>query len=241
MLELRSNIKDVEFYLRRIKETTEIQAKSEEKLAAGLVANDRVPSVKRMVFSQFLHLLIRKFSAGFSITDIEADFRSAFDLIQEIWPDEGSEDMPDYLKDWYVKMLWMLTFGIFFKISDEDFTRIVSVWDKTGRRDWLIDYLVAYRIPNRPKVDTLIFPKPYATLKKAVDESDPLKRSAIVKHYLEKEWYPGHKGLYWHENHKSQHDTFFGYWSFESAAVVKIAGIDDSSFRDNMYYPKDLL
>jgi hypothetical protein len=30
----------------------------------------------------------------------------------------------------------------------------------------------------------------------------------------------------------------FGYWSFETAAIVKIMGLDDSSFRGCKYYPK---
>jgi hypothetical protein len=35
--------------------------------------------------------------------------------------------------------------------------------------------------------------------------------------------------------------SYFGYWSFESAAIVAALGLDDSSFRDNEYYPKDLV
>jgi hypothetical protein len=33
----------------------------------------------------------------------------------------------------------------------------------------------------------------------------------------------------------------FGYWSFETAAIVKIIGLYDSSFRDPQYYPRDLI
>lgn len=35
--------------------------------------------------------------------------------------------------------------------------------------------------------------------------------------------------------------TFSGYWAFEVAAIVKIKGLDDSSFRDHKYYPSQLL
>jgi hypothetical protein len=36
-------------------------------------------------------------------------------------------------------------------------------------------------------------------------------------------------------------DWYYGRWSFEAAAVVAIKGLDDASFRDNPYYPKDLV
>ncbi|MBK9450214.1 MAG: DUF1911 domain-containing protein [Bacteroidetes bacterium] len=238
---MRTAFKSEAYFDRFLAESLEIFEETKAKLGAGEIRSDRIPAVRRSLFRHSLHRLIANYSYGVSIKELTPMYRESLSLISICWPDDGSEDMPDYLKDWYVKMLWMLSFGIFLNISDEDFAKIVSVWDKTGRQDWLIDYLIAYRIPDRPIVDTLIFPKPYAALKKAVDESDPHKRSAIVKHYLEKEWYSGQKGVYWYEDHKNVHDIFFGYWSFESAAVVKIAGIDDSSFRDNMYYPKDLL
>jgi hypothetical protein len=32
-----------------------------------------------------------------------------------------------------------------------------------------------------------------------------------------------------------------GYWSWEAAAVTVISRIDDSSYRDKPYYPKDLV
>ena len=211
---MRTAFKSEAYFDRFLAESLEIFEETKAKLGAGEIRSDRIPAVRRSLFRHSLHRLIANYSYGVSIKELTPMYRESLSL---------------------------LSFGIFLNISDEDFAKIVSVWDKTGRQDWLIDYLIAYRIPDRPIVDTLIFPKPYAALKKAVDESDPHKRSAIVKHYLEKEWYSGQKGVYWYEDHKNVHDIFFGYWSFESAAVVKIAGIDDSSFRDNMYYPKDLL
>jgi hypothetical protein len=34
---------------------------------------------------------------------------------------------------------------------------------------------------------------------------------------------------------------YTGYWSFESALMVKLWDIDDSSFRDHPHYPGDLV
>jgi hypothetical protein len=51
-------------------------------------------------------------------------------------------------------------------------------------------------------------------------------------------------GTYWWDGHGIIDRgglAYSGYWCFEAAAVVKLLGIDDSSFRDNEYYPADLL
>ena len=34
--------------------------------------------------------------------------------------------------------------------------------------------------------------------------------------------------------------SFVGYWSFESAAIAKVAGIDDSALEGNDHYPYEL-
>jgi hypothetical protein len=42
-------------------------------------------------------------------------------------------------------------------------------------------------------------------------------------------------------HHKSQWNIHSGYWSFESGALVKILGLDDSSLKDTQYYPYDMV
>ena len=33
---------------------------------------------------------------------------------------------------------------------------------------------------------------------------------------------------------------FYGYWSLEAAAISFVLGIDDTSYRDDIFYPRDL-
>ena len=56
-----------------------------------------------------------------------------------------------------------------------------------------------------------------------------------------KGWYKGMKDCYWYNRHKGKFATHFGYWSFESGLVSVLCGLDDSAFRDMLYYPKDLV
>ena len=61
-----------------------------------------------------------------------------------------------------------------------------------------------------------------------------------LEKYLKKEWYQGHFDCAWHDDHKYgiRHD---GYWSFESGALVKALGLDDSSLKGLPYYPYDMV
>ncbi|WP_081779669.1 PoNe immunity protein domain-containing protein [Pseudobutyrivibrio sp. MD2005] len=72
---------------------------------------------------------------------------------------------------------------------------------------------------------------------KKVVEAAPEERITILNEYLEKKWYKSNRQQYWYDSHKSANNTYFGYWSFESAAVMKILGEDDSLLKDQKYYP----
>jgi hypothetical protein len=70
----------------------------------------------------------------------------------------------------------------------------------------------------------------------------PEESAAYVEKYLDG-WYKAFEGVPWHDGHlvqKEHQQPYEGYWAFEAAAVCVLHGIDDSSFRDHLVYPKDL-
>lgn len=58
----------------------------------------------------------------------------------------------------------------------------------------------------------------------------------ILIEYLS-DWYDAHKDFAWYDSHKNDKDTYVGYWSFESAALAKIMGVDETKLKSNAYYP----
>ncbi|MDR0574163.1 MAG: DUF1911 domain-containing protein [Tannerella sp.] len=50
-----------------------------------------------------------------------------------------------------------------------------------------------------------------------------------------------HSDTGWYNDHKNGGNLHYGYWSFESGALVKILGLDDSSLKDMQYYPYDMV
>ena len=74
------------------------------------------------------------------------------------------------------------------------------------------------------------------------EDNTPTEALADLTAYL-KEWYLLHEDHLWHDSHLDlqNNDKYVGYWSFESAAVVYLLDLDDSSLHQFLYYPKDLV
>lgn len=56
----------------------------------------------------------------------------------------------------------------------------------------------------------------------------------------QKFWYYAHSEASWYGTHKTE-DAYYGYWSFDTAALCKIRGIYDQRFKDLDFFPYDLL
>lgn len=105
--------------------------------------------------------------------------------------------------------------------------------------DGLLERLVAPYVSDRPAPpDAATRHLPYRKLFK-VFAAQPEQRPALMATYLD-EWYHASR----REPYVGQHDrsgvAFYGYWSWEAAAATVVLGIDDSTYRDMAFYPKDL-
>ena len=65
---------------------------------------------------------------------------------------------------------------------------------------------------------------------------DMTDKERVLYNYL-LEWYATHKDFAWYDSHKNEKDTYVGYWSFESAALAKIIGVNQRKLENNEYYP----
>ncbi len=110
-------------------------------------------------------------------------------------------------------------------------------------QDILFEALIAPAVPD-PRDNTDFFhTEPYDPLIDAFYTADtPEESVAFIQKYLAG-WYKSFDGVPWHNGHLKANDeymNYYGYWSFEAAAISVIYDIDDSSFRDHLVYPKDL-
>lgn len=52
-------------------------------------------------------------------------------------------------------------------------------------------------------------------------------------------WYNKHSDAYWYNSHKSNNNSYCGYWCFEIAAIAKIFGVNDELLSESPYFPSN--
>jgi len=112
--------------------------------------------------------------------------------------------------------------------------------DLMGVRDGLIERLVAPFVPDRGlPPDTATRHLPYRKLFK-VFAAEPVRRPALMAKYLD-EWYEASRREPYFDQHLGSGVYFFGYWSWEAAATTWLLDIDDRSYREMSFYPRELV
>ena len=111
-------------------------------------------------------------------------------------------------------------------------------------KDGLIERLVAPFVADRgtPPNEARRH-LPYRKLIKVFNTA-PEQRPALMLQYLDS-WYEASRREPYHDQHP-QTDirsgrNYYGYWSWEVAAVTWLLGIDDTLYREHEFYPKDLV
>jgi len=141
----------------------------------------------------------------------------------------------------YDQMVWLVSMAILADIDQADFERITKVIARDKVRDKLLNFLITYRQPDWADNGNQFIQKyPYSKLERAIEETGEENGIRELKSYLKKEiWYDGHSDASWYDSHERSPINFFGYWSWEAAALVKVKGWDDAKLKDNEYYPYD--
>ena len=85
------------------------------------------------------------------------------------------------------------------------------------------------------------FPRPYGFTRKIIEEENAEQALKLLKEYVTKKWYQGSKDTGWHDLHKTNNKSYYGYWSFESGTLCKIKGLDYKELEGVPYFPYDLV
>ncbi|MES5918937.1 PoNi-like cognate immunity protein [Bacillus cereus group sp. RP37] len=172
-----------------------------------------------------------KYSLGEDISVIEEDFHNAiYDL-----ENTGSREIG------YLSLIWMISLGILLETDKKNIERLKKIVDKKNMNDAVINFLLcASDIGYTNMTNRYYKENPYANTREIIEfaQTDKKEASKRLKTYMEKEWFRGHYDYEWKNAHKEP--GYVGYWSFETAALVKILELDDTSLKDNNHYPYDL-
>ncbi|HDR4559785.1 hypothetical protein COE58_04295 [Bacillus cereus] len=172
-----------------------------------------------------------KYSLGEDIIVIEEDFHNAiYDL-----ENTGSREIG------YLSLIWMISLGILLETNKKNMERLKKIVDTKNMNDAVIDFLLCASDFGYTNMTNRYYKEnPYVKTREIIElaQTDKKAASKRLQTYMEKEWFKGHYDYEWKNAHKEP--GYVGYWSFETAALVKILGLDDTSLKDNNYYPYDL-
>jgi Domain of unknown function (DUF1911) len=216
------------------------------------VAGDNAPSLSGMAHDLWSVFQLN-YTAGVdltvlaeSLTAIVVAFEHYAKELQELSDDDYRppfvmNDMIDY----YVDYLHLLSAAILLHREDL-IPRLHAVNEGTDfdGADAVIEELLKFYLPDRPELDDWLWDKPYRGLLDAIDADTPAEMAKDMKKYV-KSWYVGMKGKahFWgaHEKITPEFSPYYGYWAMCAAAFTYLYDIDDSSYRDEVVYPKDLV
>lgn len=80
------------------------------------------------------------------------------------------------------------------------------------------------------------FPAPYAGLDAVISASDQKSKENALLAYLDG-WYAQCDDCAWYDTVNSSSNVYYGYWSFESAAIAKIFNLNINACSQNPYFP----
>ena len=185
-----------------------------------------------------LNRLIAMYSAGHPLQEIKDILPQLIDLMEKTWGPDAIDSYDDY-----AELVWLLSIGTMLEIDDIFMSRLNRLAKTYEQHDVLIDFLLNARHSAQwqPHQKSFLFGYPYNSLEQTIGTELSEQRVQSLKSYLENDWYKGHKDTGWYDTHLHQDNIYQGYWSFESGAIVKILGLDDSSLKDVPYYPYDMV
>ena len=195
-----------------------------------------------------LEEVIYGYSAGHSVLELSLFFRQVVThwndstkhhLSFEVSNENDGHKIPHldlYDTDYWIA-LQLICFAILLNHSAELHNIMDLLVHENDDQDALLEALVAPYLPGRPGSTIYTRQLPYRKTRH-IFQAEPDQRPALMARYL-KEWYLASRREPYHNRHKSA--LFPGYWSLEAGAITFILGIDDSTYRDMPFYPKDLV
>ncbi|QKY08337.1 PoNe immunity protein domain-containing protein [Janthinobacterium lividum] len=189
------------------------------------------------------------YSAGHHLDELRASYPTIlgywlafarYDMIFDAQASEAEQGFPHFALpgDAYEQVNRMVCLGILLGWGSL-LPKLAPVIDfNNHEKDGLLERLLACFVAGRDSAwPACTRHLPYInTLKIFAAEKDA--RPALMQDYL-RQWYDASRREPYYDSH--QRDTsFWGYWSWEAAAITCVLGIDDSSYRDAPFYPADL-
>lgn len=145
--------------------------------------------------------------------------------------------------DSYQCHLSLFSYAYLFNIDDTYWNKIVTHWLSLNLEDSLIMAIIAKRNPEYAQQAAnckLQQEKWFVHASAAIFATTPETQLAELQAHLFR-WYTSRKLCGWYDTHKSKQPCYSGYWSIESAAIVKACNLEVDLISLGRYFPAGLL
>lgn len=172
--------------------------------------------------------LAAMYSAGYEKDEI----KNVFDLYVK--------SIPNNKVDSYADMIDLISLSILLDYSEEITIKIIN---DNKYDDSLINVLSNYIKSNNIDINgkELNFPEEYGVYIDILSNSDEESSISSLQEFLNNEWYALNKDMSWYDSHNNRNNTYFGYWCWISAAVIKMKGLTVDCLTECKYLPIDLI
>lgn len=191
-------------------------------------------------YQNYLQITIMRYSRGDSLEEVKESFLKTIDAYYDAY----HQGRPDYESfspqhDW-PWLLNTISLAILFDITGKPLEKFLEAISACKQEFKIVHYFLTYFGIHQELQESHQYERAYKNFNAMIDLSnEEILKKKLMDKYL-KSWYNNDARVLIRDSHKVG-TTYSGYWAFETAAFVKMRGLDDSSFRDNVYYPKDML
>lgn len=226
---IREATKDARYWAECEAEYRRVIADIEQTQSKAGLSASRGKRLALLKLNNRFRLMSARYSAGCPLEECRELFLQCLHEAEQVWD----------LKSDYVDLVWYVSLGLVFDVDAEGATILRNIVDKTGYADQLLCAMLNGLDPSHPVQEIDTVPAPY-TFASAVLDMEPRLAEQALAEYLKKHWYKGHRDTGWYDNHKLDNLKYVGYWSFETAALVKLLQLDDRILQASPYYPAEL-
>ena len=232
---MRGTIKDDTYFAEKLQKNgadIEHYEALVEKVVAERGESDRGAQMGYAVlFTSYRNRINLLYSTGNKDSEIKPCFENLLKYYVKTWEPRYS----------YFDLINVLSLAVLLdvKADNELVNELIGKIRKADYQDYLVDQLAgALDTSYEPRCPEFRWKKTYQPLKE-IAENAAVNAVDLLKQYLDDQWYGIHKECAWYGSHKTE--LYYGYWSFEAGAIAKLLGLDDTSLRDQKYYPYDLV
>ena len=213
---------------------------SKESLASGALNTDRTQIFLNSIWNNYVDLAECAYSLGFNKETLIQNIEQACHWYGKV---DDRNRLGKIGLERYKRHLDFISIAFLLDINDLLWKSIVEKWLSLNIEDGLILGIISQRSPQyseEAKRSSLHLEKNYCNAFSALYQSNESEIQPLLSKHLSK-WYVYSKGTHWYGAHTKWAPGYFGYWSFESAAIVKAKKANVDQIALGRYFPAGML